>query len=207
MNCPCRSSRDQASPAAAFSVLELLIVVAILLLLTAMFWGYETKGTRNKKQQACQANLQKLFIALDIFGNDNAKAFPVVAGATTSEAALDPLVPKYTADMTAFICPASGNGAVPSGKSLTAHRISYAYYMGVKRSENTLPLLSDRQVNTTAKAAGQLLFSADGKAPGNNHKQNGGNVLFSEGHTEHSAAAAAFSLAAPAGVTLLNPKP
>jgi prepilin-type processing-associated H-X9-DG protein len=201
------NSGHPASPAAAFSMLELLIVVAILLLLTAMYWGFETKGTRNKKQQSCQANLQKVFIALDIYANDYANAFPTVNGATTSETALDLLVPKYTADTTAFICPGSGDEVLQSGKSLASHRISYAYYMGAKRGDSSLPLMSDRQVNTAAKAIGQLVFSPDGKAPGNNHRKDGGNMLFNDGHTEHSPPAAKVSLAPPASVTLLNPRP
>ena len=187
-------------------MLELLIVVALLLVLTAMYWGFETKGTRNKKQKSCQANLQKVYIALDIYANDHTNSFPMVAAAMTSEAALDPLVPKYTADTTAFICPGSRDAVLQSGKSLASHRISYAYYMGSKRGASSLPLMSDRQVNTTPKFVGQWVFSPDGKAPGNNHKKDGGNILFSDGHTEHSPAAATISLAPPAGVTLLNPK-
>jgi prepilin-type processing-associated H-X9-DG protein len=36
---------------------------------------------------------------------------------------------------------------------------------------------------------------------------NGGNVLFTDGHAEHSAAAASRALPVSPGVTLLNPKP
>jgi len=207
MNRPRCCLRLPARPAAAFSVLELLVVVAILLVLTAMFWGFETKGTRNKKQRSCQANLQKLYVALDIFANDHTNALPFVPSAVTSEPALDLLIPKYTADLTAFICPASGDRALSASQPLAAHRISYAYYMGAKRGEATHPLVSDRQVNTAAKAIGQPVFSSDGKSPGNNHKRDGGNILFSDGHVEHSAAAASVTLTLPPGVILLNPKP
>ena len=207
MNRPRRNSGHPARAAAAFSVLELMIVVAILLVLTAMFWGFETKGTRSKKQKSCQANLQKVYVALDIFASDHSNAFPVVATATTSEPALDPLLPKYTADTTAFICPASGDRVLPTGQPLATHRISYAYYMGAKRGDSSIPLMSDGQVNATPKTVGQLVFSPDGKRPGNNHKKDGGNILFSDGHTEHSPASATVSLAPPPGVTLLNPKP
>jgi prepilin-type processing-associated H-X9-DG protein len=207
MNLPRRNPRDSAPATGAFSVLELLIVVAILLLLTAMFWGFETKGTRTKKMKACQSNLQKVFIALDIFANDHTNAFPLVAGATTSEVALDPLVPQYTADTTAFICPSSGDEVLQTGKSLTTHRISYAYYMGAKRTDPAIPLMSDRQINALPKPAGQPVFAPDGKGPGNNHKKDGGNFLFSDGHTESSSAAPKFSLATPPQIILLNPKP
>jgi len=207
MNCSWRLSRDPAPPAAAFSMLELLIVVAIIAFLTAMFWGFETKGTRTKKLQACQSNLQKVFIAMDIYANDHTNAFPVVAGATTSEAALDPLVPKYTADTTAFICPSSGDEILQSGKSLASHRISYAYYMGAKRTDSSLPLMSDRQVNVLPKTVGQPVFAPNGKGPGNNHKLDGGNFLFCDGHVESSPATAKAPLAPPAPIVLLNPKP
>jgi len=207
MNCPRCRPCFPARPAAAFSVLELLVVVAILLVLTAMFWGFETKGTRTKKQRSCQANLQKLYVALDIFADDHTNAFPIVPGAATSEPVLDLLIPKYTADTTAFICPASGDRALPPGRLLPAHRFSYAYYMGLTRGNASLPLLSDQQINTAAKAFGQPVFSPDGKSPGNNHKKDGGNILFADGHVEHSAATTTVPLTLPSGVQLLNPKP
>jgi type II secretory pathway pseudopilin PulG len=207
MNRTRRNPGDPAQPRAAFSMIELLIVVALLLVLVTMFWGFESKDSRRQKQKSCEANLQKLYLALDIFAGEHTNDFPIIPGATTSEAALAPLVPKYTADLSAFICPASGDASLASGKPLTAQRISYAYYMGTRRANGSLPLLSDQQVNSLPKAIGQPVFSPDGKAPGNNHKEAGGNILFSDGRTEHSRAAATVALTPPAGVTLLNPRP
>ena len=192
---------------AAFSMLELLIVVAILLFLVAMFWGFDSKNSRASKLKSCQSNLRKIFIALDIYATDFRGSFPSVTNAATSEAALDPLVPRYTADTSAFICPASGDSIFQGGNPLASHRISYAFYMGSKRGANPLPLLSDRQVNALPKAIGAPAFSADGKRPGNNHKNDGGNVLFTDGTAERSSPAAKFNLTPPAGIVLLNPKP
>jgi prepilin-type N-terminal cleavage/methylation domain-containing protein len=189
-----------------FSALELLIVVAILLILTTMFWGFESRGSRASKMKFCQTNLRKIFIALDIYANDAGGSFPFVMGAATAEIALDPLTPKYTADTSSFICPSSRDDPDQSGNSLAAQSISYAYYMGVKRAAGRLPLLSDRQVNTLPKPVGAPVFSADGKKPANNHKNDGGNVLFSDGGAECSTPSAQFNLAPPAPVILLNPK-
>ena len=65
--------------------------------------------------------------------------------------------------------------------------------------------MSDSQVDTQSKAAGQLVFSSTGKPPGNNHDKSGGNVLFSDGRVERTPPNAAFSLVLTQGVVLLNP--
>jgi prepilin-type processing-associated H-X9-DG protein/prepilin-type N-terminal cleavage/methylation domain-containing protein len=198
-----------ANPArnGAFSLLELLIVIAIALLLTTMYWGSHS-GDRVKEQQAvCLKNLQKLYIAMEIYSNEQNTKFPALSAARTSEEPLDLLVPKYNADLSLFICPGSKDSPLPSGEPLRGHKISYAYYMGRRSSEPQGALISDKQVDTVAKVAGQNLFSSDGKPPGNNHEKNGGNFLFCDGHAEASAAKAAFALPLNDGVVLLNPKP
>jgi len=192
---------------AGFSLLELLVVVAIALLLTTMYWGSHS-DTRAKEQQAvCLKNLQKLFIAMEIYANENNAKFPEVAGARTSEEALDLLVPKYNADKSLFICPGSKDLPLPAGEPLRGQKISYAYYMGRRSTEAQAALMSDKQVDALAKAAGQDVFSSNGKPPGNNHEKLGGNFLFCDGHAEGSAARATFAVPLAEGVVLLNPKP
>src|SRR5437867_12581457 len=51
----------------AFSLLELLIVVAILLLLTTMYWGSHSSDRAKEQKADCLKNLQKLFIAMEIY--------------------------------------------------------------------------------------------------------------------------------------------
>ena len=127
--------------------------------------------------------------------------------AVTSEDVLDELVPKYTADTTIFICPGGRDAQIPSGEPLRNHKISYAYFMGRRLDAPQAPLLSDRQINAEPKRAGEMVFSPDGKPPGNNHHKFGGNFLLSDGSVEFSPAQLAFSLAGAPGVVLLNPKP
>ena len=67
--------------------------------------------------------------------------------------------------------------------------------------------MSDRQINTLPKAAGEQVFSADGKAPGNNHHKFGGNYMLIDGHTESAGKTAQFPIVWPTNVTMLNPKP
>jgi len=196
----------RAAGQAAFSLLEMLIVVALLLFLTTMYWGGNAASHQRKQQLLCQQNLQKVFVAMQIYANDQAGKFPEVAGARTSEAALDRLVPRYTVDTTVFICPGSGNSSLPAGESLLNRKISYAYYMGRRATDEQAVLMTDRQVNTNSKGPGQLIFSSTGAAPGNNHKKYGGNLLYCDGHAELSLPNATVSLLVTQGVALLNPK-
>ncbi len=86
-------------------------------------------------------------------------------------------MPKYTADTSIFICPGGRDAQIPSGEPLRKHKISYAYYMGRRLDTPQALLMSDRQVDTQPKRAGEFVFSPDGKPPGNNHHKYGGNFL------------------------------
>jgi prepilin-type N-terminal cleavage/methylation domain-containing protein/prepilin-type processing-associated H-X9-DG protein len=194
-----------------FSLIELLVTVALILILFTLYW-HATAGRRERDrlaagQAGCQRNLEKLFVSLEIYANDHAGRFPNATNARTAEEALDSLVPRYTADTSLFVCPCSRDAPLPSGESLLKHKISYAYYTGRGTADAQQVLMSDRQVDARAKAAGQPVFSASGQPPGNNHGSAGGTFLFGDGHAENIPANAPFSIALPPGVVLLNPKP
>ena len=193
-------------PAAGFSLVELLVVFVLLLILTSLYWGSGSSSHQHQMQRRCQDNLQKAYVALNIYANDHNGLFPQVAGARSSEEALDLLVPRYTSDTSVFICPGSSDPPLSPGQSLRQGKISYTYYMGRGASDTNSALMSDRQVDTSAKTVGQLLFSSTGKPPGNNHNKYGGNVLFGDGRVELSPAHAAFPLGLSPPVVLLNPK-
>src|SRR6185436_16280343 len=123
-------SLNQTALMSGFSLLELLVVIALIIVLTTLYWG-SNSGTRQKTMQAaCEDNLKKIYIAMEIFSNDHDLKFPELSGARTSAEALDTLVPRYTSDTSIFICPASKDPAPTSGQSLRQQRISYSYYMG-----------------------------------------------------------------------------
>src|SRR4051794_4495795 len=190
----------------AFSLIELLVSVALILILTTMYWGGNSASHQRKQQIVCQKNLEKIFMSMEIYATDHGSKFPEIMGARTSDEPLDKLVPKYTSDTSIFICPGSKASALPAGESIRNRKISYAYYMGRRSTDAQEVLLSDKQVDTKPKSAGQLVFSATGKAPGNNHRKYGGNFLYGDGHADLSPAHVPFSIGLTQGVVLLNPK-
>jgi prepilin-type N-terminal cleavage/methylation domain-containing protein len=212
VRCPTRYFRRLllagTSSRAGFSLIEMMAVLLVVLVLIALYWGPATGGSRQHRARTdCQTHLQKIHMAMAIYANDHAGRFPELAGARTSEEALDALVPQYTVDRAVFTCPGSKDAPLPSGESLRKHKISYAYYMGRRAAEAQQVLMSDEQVNAQAKAAGEDAFSITGKPPGNNHGKPGGNFLFCEGRVEATTPGVPFALTLTNGVVLLNPTP
>jgi prepilin-type N-terminal cleavage/methylation domain-containing protein/prepilin-type processing-associated H-X9-DG protein len=190
-----------------FTLIEMLISLALILILTSMMFSFSSAKHQRDQKELCSDNLQKIYLAMQIYANDYKGALPQNTNAQTSEAVLNELVPKYSADTSIFICPGGRDSAIPSGEPLQNSKISYAYYMGRQLDKPDKVLLSDRQINTTAKVTGDQVFSTDGKAPGNNHHRFGGNFLMADGSVQGSKARLTFPLPVEPGIVLLNPKP
>jgi prepilin-type N-terminal cleavage/methylation domain-containing protein len=201
-----RQLHCRLSTTAAFSLIELLVVLAVLVILTTLYWNHGP-SKRDIDLTACRQNLEKIYLATEIYARDNSEKYPVTTNAHTSEDALALLVPHYTSDTSVFLCPASGDSPLPAGKSFRDWKISYAYYMGRRSSDVDTALMSDEQVNSFSKNAGDTVFSDNGKPPGNNHGKGGGNFLTCSGGVISSGDNAPFPLNLTAPVVLLNPKP
>lgn len=195
--------------ARAFSLIELLITLALILIMSVMLMGRGSTSRQKRDLATCAKNLQSIHTALTIYSAENRESYPVVTNATTSEPALSLLIPRSTTGTEFFICPGSGDSSLPQAEPFANRRISYGYYMGWSRSTApaAAPLISDRQVNTQPKKIGERLFSGDGEPPGANHHKFGGNVLFQSGEIQKSGTNSSFELLFPANVVFLNPKP
>ena len=198
--------QDERGPA-AFSLVELFITLALMIVVFTMLYGFGSAKHQRTQKQLCHDNLQKIYLAMQIYANDFGGKLPQNTNAVTSEDVLGELVPRYTADTTIFICPGGRDAQFASGETLTKHRISYAYYMGQRLDSSQDVLMSDRQVDSEPKRAGEFAFSRNGKPPGNNHHKYGGNFLMGDGSVQSSGPQLTFSLALQPGVVLLNPKP
>jgi prepilin-type processing-associated H-X9-DG protein len=200
--------RQKCAPAEnGFMAIELLAVLAIILVLFCLYWGGPLTSGSRSKYAACAKNLEFIHTAMATYAMDNNDRFPFVTKAETSDAPLTLLIPKYTTQTASFICPASGDRKLAEGESFAKKRISYAYVMGLTRTNEPLQfIMSDEQIDTKAKAAGARVFSADGKSIGNNHGTDGGNLLFVDGSVQQIAAQSPSALGLQGG-TLLNPKP
>ncbi len=190
----------------AFSLVELLVVLALLLILTVMSTSRFSSSARHKELAGCQRNLQKIYLALSIYRSDNGD-YPFVKSATTpGKAPLSLLVPKSTTVTEIFICPGSHDKPLAEGERFADRRISYAYYMGWATNDAPQEIVvTDWQIDNAPKKMGQPIFSVDGKKPGNNHYADGGNLLSLGGEVSSCGRKASRDLLFPPTVTLLNP--
>ena len=112
-----REVRHTRCPAqAGFSLVELLITLVLMLIMTTMMWGFGSANRQRAEKKACQQNLSKIYLAMQIYANDYGGKFPETTEAQTSEEALYVLVPRYTADTSIFICPGGQGFGVAGGR-------------------------------------------------------------------------------------------
>jgi prepilin-type processing-associated H-X9-DG protein len=197
--------RQSKALIAAFSLLELLLVAAILIIVSVLMMNEFSPSAHRKEMAACRSNLEKIYLALNFYRNDNG-AYPIVQGALSPSAPMNLLIPKDTTVTEIFICPGSKDKPLRDGERFADHRISYAYYMG--RTTNESPgeiLMTDWQIDNAPKKQGQLIFSPDGSKPGNNHGKTGGNLLFIDGSVVGSGPKASGDSVFHPPVVLLNP--
>lgn len=88
----CAAATENRIRAAGFSLVELLVTLAILLILATMMCGFGSRSNQMAQKKKCQANLLKMYVALQIYSNDSAGKFPLATNARTSEEALEVLV-------------------------------------------------------------------------------------------------------------------
>src|SRR5262249_39566999 len=107
-----------------FSLIELFVTLILMLIVLVMLYGFSSQSNQERKIKACQNNLQKIYVALEIFAKEHQDAFPLKPDAKTSEEPLSALVPQYTVASDAFVCPGSKDSAIPPAESLLRRRIS-----------------------------------------------------------------------------------
>jgi hypothetical protein len=191
---------------AAFSLVELLVTLALLLVMVCMWHGFSSRGNQQRQKTACEKNLLTTYMALEIYANEHDGKFPAVPDARSSEEVLGLLVPRYTVASDRFVCPGSKDSSIPPASTLVERRISYTYFMGRTLTDTGAVLMSDRLIKPGPKTVGEAVFSADGKPPGNNHHQYGGNFLFSDGEVRSSGPTIPFALETAPNITVLNPR-
>jgi prepilin-type processing-associated H-X9-DG protein len=185
----------------------LLVLAAVLLVVYVLYLSPGAPRVERGRRSACQRNLQFIYLALQTYAADARGAYPALPGTTNSAAPLSLLVPRWTTNTAAFVCPESGAAPLPRALPFADRRISYAYVMGLTRDAPASQwLVSDEQLGARPKLPGELAFSPDGRRPANNHQAQGGNVLFADGRVEMSPPRAAFALPVPQTAVLLNPR-
>jgi len=193
----------------AFTLLELLFVVAIIAILVALLLPALTKAQQQGRRAQCVSQLRQMGIAFQNFAHDHNSQFPMAVPANaggTLETAMNALrldgqfyfsfrhlqaLSNELVTPRILICPADTRSPGLSFSVLTNENVSYFVGINADYSRPNSILAGDRNVTNDWAAAGALArlggnFSLRWTAELHQFK---GNLLFSDGHVEEKNSA------------------
>lgn len=159
---------------AAFTLAELLVVLAIVVVLTAISLPVYARVTQASRAAACTSNLRQLGAALGLYLGEHNMVMPTLlalrANKTDPGAVIDNTLNAYATNPKVFVCPADTKGdAAGSGTSYFWNSLING------QSLASLRLLNLRSTNS------QIPVLCD-KDPFHPYEPNKVNVLYADGH-------------------------
>jgi prepilin-type N-terminal cleavage/methylation domain-containing protein/prepilin-type processing-associated H-X9-DG protein len=166
------------NPLPAFTLLELITVIAIVSILAALAFPVTARVTQGAKAAACISNLNSLGVALNLYLGEHNQVMPNLQAGRSSTSGTSQNVPvidntlnTYATDQRVFACPADNAGlAASTGTSyywnsvLSNRPISNLRFFNASGLNSEIPVLCDKQGFHPYAANKVNLLYADGHA-------------------------------------------
>ena len=181
-----------------FTLVELLVVMTIIGIMAGMIMPQISKSLEKVRRTACSSNLRQVGLALHAYAQDNEGRYPFTGSAGDSANKHFALMfPRWINKEGVFLCrsaatrgyradevtdPAHGARA----ETLKAGENCYAYAFGLGGpSTEEMPLACDQLADVSASTQ-----RWEKQGFGGNHSDDGGNVLYRDGHVDFLSAGA-----------------
>ncbi len=109
--------RFRSSTWSAFTLIEILIVLAIVMLLAALLFPVLNRVRNGARSVACQSNLHQIGLAMQLYTENYGGRYPAYGAQPPSCTWVDAMVP-YTKSTQVFICPSDPDETYESGCGL-----------------------------------------------------------------------------------------
>jgi prepilin-type N-terminal cleavage/methylation domain-containing protein/prepilin-type processing-associated H-X9-DG protein len=159
----------------AFSLLELLVVVAVIASLAALVLPALSRAKEAGRRAACLSNLHQIGVALQLYVQDNNNRLPVMRdySLTTSNALPSPdqVLSNHLGNVNVLRCPADNHGVFEQTRSsyswnslLNGEDAEHLTALGMKFEPHQIPLMFDKEKFHAAQGrkTGQNFLYADG---------------------------------------------
>ena len=140
----------------AFTLAELLVVIGIIAVLSALAYPAYQRVTESGRATACTANLRQLGAALALYLGDNNNIMPTLKPGRASVAedvpVIDNTLAKYAPAKDVFACPADKGGfAARTGTSyhwnvtLNGQALASLNFLGLVQDLSHIPIMGDKE--------------------------------------------------------------
>jgi len=137
--CPNVRSEGRGGRRAAFTLLELLIVCAVLALLASLLLSAGSRALEEAHQVECRSNLRHLGVGILTWAKDHDGLLPASDVVDGPHPALVAALKTYVDDQRVYYCPSeTAEGRLYSPEAAEAGRIGYFYYACERPTPNRL---------------------------------------------------------------------